>query len=49
MSNQDNRVLARKQARSVTEEELAAVTGGFHTLVCSVSLQPPYVKDGDAC
>ena len=49
MANQENRVLAREGARCLTEQELAAVNGGFHTLVCTVSLQPPYVKDGDAC
>lgn len=49
---QDTRVLARTGARSVTDKELTAVNGGFnsfHTFVCTVSLQPPYVKDGDAC
>lgn len=48
----NNRVLARDGARSVTKQELTAVNGGFssfHTFVCTVSLEPPYVKDGDAC
>lgn len=52
MNEQDNnRVLARNGARSVTEQELTAVNGGgtFHTFVCTVSLEPPYVRDGDAC
>lgn len=50
--NQDTRVLARKGAHSLTEQELTVVNGGFssfHTFVCTVSLQPPFVKDGDAC
>jgi hypothetical protein len=42
-------VLARKGARSLTEQELTEVNGGFNTFVCTVSLEPPYVKDGDAC
>lgn len=29
--NQDNRVLARMQARILTEEEIQAVSGGVHT------------------
>ena len=45
----DNRVLSRKGARSVSEQELNTVSGGFNTFVCTVSLEPPYVKDGDAC
>lgn len=47
--NHDNRVLARKGARPVTDQELTAVTGGFNTFVCTISLQPPFVRDGDAC
>jgi hypothetical protein len=51
MKEQDNnRVLSRNGARSVTQQELDAVNGGVvHTFSCTVSLEPPYVKDGDAC
>ena len=48
-NNDQNRVLARKGARCLTDEEMQDVTGGFNTFVCTVSLEPPYVKDGDAC
>lgn len=50
MSNsQENRVLARNGARCLTDQELKDVNGGFNTFVCTISLEPPYVKDGDAC
>lgn len=47
----NNRVLSRNGARSVTQQELDAVKGGgvVHTFSCTVSLEPPYVRDGDAC
>lgn len=48
-NHEENRVLARKGARCLTDEELKDVTGGFNTFVCTISLEPPYVKDGDAC
>jgi len=47
--NQDNRVLARAGARCLAEQELSSVQGGFNTDVCTVSLQPPHTRDGDAC
>lgn len=47
--NQDNRVLARNGARNLTEQELREVNAGFNTDVCTVSLQPPHTRDGDAC
>lgn len=47
--NQDNRVLARSGARPLTEQELRTVNAGFNTDVCTVSLQPPHTRDGDAC
>lgn len=50
MKEQDNnRVLSRNGARTVTQQELDAVNGGVHTLSCTISLEPPFVKDGDAC
>lgn len=49
LNHEENRVLARKGARCLTNEELKDVTGGFNTFVCTISLEPPYVKDGDAC
>ena len=43
---QDNRVLARTQAREITEKEMENVTGGIRTLtVCSIS--GTGVRDGD--
>jgi len=44
--NQDNRVLCRQGARSLTDQELTSVHGGFSTLVCTFD---PTTKsrDGD--
>lgn len=45
MSQQDNRVLGRRGARHLSEEEATAVNGGFGTLtVCSIGPKGP---DGD--
>ncbi len=44
--NQDNRVLARTQARDLSEAEIQAVAGGLRTLtVCT--LVSSTVRDGD--
>jgi len=48
--NQDNRVLARIQARDLTESEIQAVAGGqiVHTLtICTVPNASAFGKDGD--
>jgi hypothetical protein len=44
--NENDRVLARKGARSVTDQELTAVSGGFSTRFCTLD---PSTKgtDGD--
>lgn len=45
MKQDDNRVLMRKGARKLTEEEAASATGGFGTLtLCSIGPKGP---DGD--
>jgi hypothetical protein len=48
--NQDNRVLARMQARDLTEKEIQVVTGGqiVHTLtICTVPNASGFGQDGD--
>jgi hypothetical protein len=47
--NDQNRVLGRWGARSLTEEELQQVGGGLHTdTVCTVPTEVCPNKDGDA-
>ncbi len=45
----DDRVLSRRGAREVSETELQSIHGGFNTLVCTVSVTNPSIRDGDAC
>jgi len=50
MTNQDNRVLSRKGARSLSEQELNFVSGSANTNNCSVRVvDGKIVTDGDAC
>jgi hypothetical protein len=47
--NDQNRVLARKGARSLSEEEIQSVSGGIHTeTACTVPTSSCRNKDGDA-
>jgi bacteriocin-like protein len=40
MSNENNRVLIRRGARSLTENEMAEVSGGANTLASSLATGP---------
>jgi hypothetical protein len=44
---QDNRVLARAGARSLTEQELTSVNGGFSTRFCTAPDPNSLKPDGD--
>ena len=47
--NDQNRVLLRRGARALSEEEVARVSGGLHTeTVCTVPTANCANKDGDA-
>ena len=44
--NEDNRVLSRNGARYLTEQELEAINGAFHTFNCTFD---PRTRNFDAC
>jgi hypothetical protein len=47
--NDRNRVLARRGARSLSEEEIQSVSGGIHTeTACTIPTAACPNKDGDA-
>jgi hypothetical protein len=50
MTNQENRVLSRKGARCLSEQELNMVSGSDNTNNCSVHVvNGKLAMDGDAC
>ncbi|HEY6251785.1 MAG TPA: hypothetical protein VI685_17645 [Candidatus Angelobacter sp.] len=44
--NDDHRVLSRKRARDLTEQELEVVNGAFHTFHCTFD---PLTRNTDGC
>jgi hypothetical protein len=50
MSNQNDRVLMRKGARQLSEEEAGKVTGGLGTLtLCSIGINGKFDGDLNEC